>query len=85
MNTQKFGGAALVTVRAFQHAFDEALFEFSHCFIEQNSTLHHLPDKPFQLISHVPLSARANFRLGRVRHPIRAQPECGMLPGIWHV
>ena len=50
--SQNFGSAGLVAVRAIEHAFDEAFFEFPDSFVEQNSTLHHLIDEPFQLVFH---------------------------------
>jgi len=52
VNAENFGGAGLVAVGAVQYALDEALLEFSDGFVEKNSPLHHLIDKPFQLIFH---------------------------------
>jgi hypothetical protein len=53
VNSQKFGGAALIAVGSLQNPFYEALFELADGFIEQNSAFHHLSHKAFQLISHV--------------------------------
>jgi hypothetical protein len=53
VNSQNLGGTALIAVGSLQNPLDEAFFEFSHGFIEQNSALHHLSHKAFQLISHV--------------------------------
>jgi hypothetical protein len=53
VDSQKLGSPALIAVGSFQNPLDEAFFEFTHGFIEQNSTLHHLSHKSFQLISHV--------------------------------
>ena len=61
MDAQKFGGTALIAVGAFEHAFDKALLKFPHGFVEQDAAFNHLNDKPFQLISHVTLSVRANL------------------------
>jgi len=53
MNAEEFCGARLVSIRPFQNAFNKPLLKFADGFIEQDATLYHLPDKPFQLISHV--------------------------------
>src|ERR1700730_11768696 len=53
VNSQKFGGPALIAVGALQNSFDEAFFEFTDGFIKQNSTFHHLSHKTTQLHSHV--------------------------------
>jgi hypothetical protein len=53
MNSQKFSGSALIAVGSLQNPLDEAFFKFTDGFIEQNSALHHLSHKAFQLISHV--------------------------------
>src|SRR5208283_6178794 len=53
VNAQDFGGTRLVAIGALQDAFDEALLEFPDGLVKQDSALHHLGDKPFQLISHV--------------------------------
>jgi len=53
MNSQKLRGPALIAVGALQNPLDEAFFELSNCFIEQNPAFHHLSHKAFQLISHV--------------------------------
>jgi len=53
MNPQKFRGPALIAVGSLQNPLDEAFFEFPDRFIKQNSALHHLSHKAFQLISHV--------------------------------
>jgi hypothetical protein len=53
VNSQKFGRPALIAVSSLQNSLDEAFFEFTHGFIEQNSAFHHLSHKAFQLISHV--------------------------------
>jgi hypothetical protein len=53
VNSQEFSSPALIAVGSFQNPLDEAFFEFTHGFIEQNSAFHHLAHKAFQLISHV--------------------------------
>ena len=53
MDAELFGGAALVAVGLFQHTLDEALFKFADSLFKEDSAVHHLSDKPFQLISHV--------------------------------
>ena len=53
MNSQEFSSPALIAVGSLQTSFDESFFEFTDGFIEQNSALHHLSHKAFQLISHV--------------------------------
>jgi hypothetical protein len=53
VNSQEFSSPTLIAVGSLQNALDEALLEFTDGFIEQNSTLHHLSHKAFQLISHV--------------------------------
>jgi hypothetical protein len=53
MDSQKLCRPALIAVGSLQNPLDEALFEFTDGFIEQNSALHHLSHKAFQLISHV--------------------------------
>jgi hypothetical protein len=53
VNSQKLGSAALIAVGSLQNPLNEAFFEFPNRFIEQNSALHHLSHKAFQLISHV--------------------------------
>jgi hypothetical protein len=53
VNSQEFSRPALIAIGSLQNPFDEAFFEFTHGFIEQNSALHHLSHKAFQLISHV--------------------------------
>jgi hypothetical protein len=50
---QDHRGARLIAFGALEHTFDEALLKFAHGLIKQYAALHHLPDKPFQLISHV--------------------------------
>ena len=52
VNAEDFCGAGLIAVGAIQNALDEALFEFTNSFIEQDPALHHLVDEPFQLIFH---------------------------------
>ena len=52
MNAEDLGGAGLVAVGAVQNALDETLLEFSHCFFEQDTPIHHLSDKPVELIFH---------------------------------
>jgi hypothetical protein len=44
MNSQHPGGAALVTVSAFQGAFDKSFLEFSKSFLEEYSPFDHLAD-----------------------------------------
>jgi hypothetical protein len=53
VDSQKLGRPALIAVGSLQNPLDEAFFEFPHGFIKQNSALHHLSHKAFQLISHV--------------------------------
>jgi hypothetical protein len=53
VDSQKLSGPALIAVGSLQNPFDEAFFKFPDGFIEQNSALHHLSHKAFQLISHV--------------------------------
>lgn len=53
VNAQELSGAGLVAGGTVQDALDEAFFEFADGFVEQNSALHHLIDKPFQLVFHV--------------------------------
>jgi hypothetical protein len=53
VNSQEFSSPALIAVRSLQNALDEAFLEFTDGFIEQDSALHHLSHKAFQLISHV--------------------------------
>lgn len=53
MNSQKLRGPALIAVGSFQNTLDETFLEFTDRFIEQDSALHHLSHKAFQLISHV--------------------------------
>jgi hypothetical protein len=53
VDPQKLGGPALIAVGSLQNPLDEAFFKFTDGFIEQNSALHHLSHKAFQLISHV--------------------------------
>jgi hypothetical protein len=53
VNSQEFSSPALIAVGSLQNSFDESFFEFTDGFIEQNSALHHLSHKAFQLISHV--------------------------------
>jgi hypothetical protein len=52
VNAKHLCGAALVAVRAFQHAPDETLFKFPNGFFKQYAFLDHLADEPFQLIFH---------------------------------
>jgi hypothetical protein len=52
VNAKNFRCAGLVPVGEVQNAFDEALFEFTNGFVEQDPALHHLVDEPFQLIFH---------------------------------
>jgi hypothetical protein len=52
VNAKDSGGAGLVAVGAVQDAPDEAFLEFPDGFIKKYSALHHLIDKPFQLIFH---------------------------------
>lgn len=44
MDSEHFGGAALVALRAFQGPADEAFFEFADGLLKKNSALHHLSD-----------------------------------------
>ena len=53
VNSQEFSSPALIAVGSLQNSFDESFLEFTDGFIEQNSALHHLSHKAFQLISHV--------------------------------
>jgi hypothetical protein len=62
MNAQDLRGARLVSVRTIQHPFDEPLFKLPDGFIKQNSPLHHLAHKPFQLILHGTLQRETRNR-----------------------
>jgi len=42
MNAQQSRGAGLISIRAIQHALDEFLLKFVHCFFKQNASLDHL-------------------------------------------
>src|SRR5208337_1100706 len=53
VNPQDFGGTGLVAVGALEHALDETLLKLAYSLVKQDSALHHLHHKPFQLISHV--------------------------------
>src|ERR1700686_4886857 len=64
VNPQKFCRPALIAVGSLQNPFDEALFEFTHGFIEQDSAFHHLSHKAFQLISHVRTLRACDFFRG---------------------
>ncbi len=62
MDPQHHRRPRLVTLGAFQHSLDEPFLKFPYSLIEQDSPLHHLYDKPFQLISHVcTLQMLSNF------------------------
>src|SRR6266849_1918409 len=61
VNSQKFGGPALIAVGSLQNPFDESFFEFTYGFIEQNPAFHHLSHKAFQLISHVRTLSACNL------------------------
>jgi len=52
VNAENSGGAGLVAIGTVQDALDEALLEFADGFVKKYSPLHHLIDKPFQLIFH---------------------------------
>ncbi len=52
VNPEQPRGARLVSTGPVQNALDEFFFEFVHCFVELNASLHHLPDQRFQLIFH---------------------------------
>src|SRR5579863_247559 len=45
-------GTRLVAVGAVQDALDETLLKFSDGLVEQNAPVHHLNDKPLELIFH---------------------------------
>jgi hypothetical protein len=47
VNSQELGGPALIAVGPLENPLDEAFFEFTDGFIEQNSALHHLSHKAF--------------------------------------
>src|SRR6266849_9321769 len=85
VNAKNFSRAGLIAVCAFQNALDEALFEFADGFVKQNPALHHLTDKPFQLIFHDgTLRSRTYGVRARLANPVRARPGCDRLPGTWH-
>jgi hypothetical protein len=52
VNAEDLRGAGLVAVGALQDALDETLLELAHGLIEQDAPVHHLCDKPFELIFH---------------------------------
>jgi hypothetical protein len=52
VNAQHLRRAALIPIRSIQSAPDQPLFKFPHGFIEQDSLVHHLRHKSFQLIFH---------------------------------
>ncbi len=52
VDSQRFGGARLVSVQPFQHAFDKFFLEFCNRFFEQNPALDHHSYQRFQLIFH---------------------------------
>ena len=51
--SEDFGGAALVSLSAFQHPLDELLFKFSDSFFEKDATFDHQSNQGFQLISQI--------------------------------
>jgi hypothetical protein len=63
MNAEDLGGAGLVAVGAIQDTLDETLLEFAYGFIEQDAPVHHLNDKPLELIFHDRTLRRICFRL----------------------
>jgi len=66
VNPQDFSGAGLVAVFTVQHPLDKTLLKFADRFVEQNSTLHHLINEPFQLILHDGARRRENSWVGPV-------------------
>ena len=64
VNAQDDGGARLIAVGAFEDALDEFFFELADGFVEQNAALHHLCDKPFQLIFHDDTLRNLQFEKG---------------------
>jgi hypothetical protein len=52
VDSQRFRAAGLIALKAFQHTAYELFLEFTDCFLEQDSSLHHHSDQRFQLIFH---------------------------------
>jgi hypothetical protein len=52
VNPEEARCARLVSAGPVQNPLNEFLFEFVHCFVELNASLHHLPNQRFQLIFH---------------------------------
>ncbi len=52
VNAENLRGSRLVAVGAVQDALDETLLKFSYGLIKQNTPVHHLNDKPLELIFH---------------------------------
>jgi hypothetical protein len=66
VNAEHFRGPRLVSFGAFQDTFDKPFFEFANGFVKENSSLDHLHDQTFQLISHHVRTLRSlYFVLGR--------------------
>jgi len=53
VDPQDFSGTRLVAVGALEHALDETLLKLTYSLVKEDSTLHHLRHKPFQLVFHV--------------------------------
>src|SRR5271168_5138170 len=53
VDSEDLGGAALVSIRVFEHAPDEFFLEFRAGFLEQDAALDHHSDQRFQLLFHV--------------------------------
>jgi|SRR5271155_3125345 len=52
VNPQKFRGARLIAVSAFQRALDEFLLKLNHGLFEQYPALDHLSNESFELFLH---------------------------------
>jgi hypothetical protein len=52
VDSEGFGSAGLISVKAFQHTLDEFFFEFRNRFFEQDAPLNHHSYQRFQLIFH---------------------------------
>jgi hypothetical protein len=58
VNSEQACGSRLIATGPVQNALNEFLFKFVDGLIELDATLHHLPDKGFQLIFQGARSAR---------------------------
>jgi len=74
VDAENFSGARLIAIRAVQDALDKAFFEFPDRLVKKYAALHHLIDKPFQLIFHDDTLRYEDFSVkGRLASPVRGR------------